>query len=56
MDVRFVLHHKDTFEKLVHDAGFKTETIYGDYDRSPFEGEASPFMIWILRKSVGTAE
>jgi hypothetical protein len=56
VDVRFVLHQKDTFEKLIHDAGLKTEAIYGDYDRSPFHEKTSPFMIWILRKSERTVE
>ena len=56
VDVRFVLHQKDAFEKLIHEAGFQTETIYGDYDRSHFEKETSPFMIWSLRKFRRTVE
>jgi len=56
VDVRFVLHQKDTFEKLIHEAGFQTGTLYGNYDRSPFHEESSLYMIWSLRPSGRTLD
>jgi SAM-dependent methyltransferase len=51
LDVNFYLFKKSEFAGLIGDVGFKIEALYGDYDRRPFDPEASPFMIWKLRRS-----
>jgi len=53
LGVNFYLFNKSEFADLLSDVGFETEAFYGDYDRRPFEQEASPFMIWKLRRSAG---
>jgi SAM-dependent methyltransferase len=46
----FYLHGKDNFEALVRSQGFEIEALYGDYKRSEFDAQRSPFMIWSLSK------
>jgi SAM-dependent methyltransferase len=41
---------KNEFEAMVAAAGFESEALYGDYARSEFREDISPFMIWVLRK------
>jgi SAM-dependent methyltransferase len=50
LDVRFYLHDRHGFEVLFRSAGFASAALYGDYARSAFEPQQSPFMIWILTK------
>jgi SAM-dependent methyltransferase len=50
LKIRFYLHSKDSFESLARAQAYQIEALYGDYDRSAFQPQASPFMIWILRK------
>jgi SAM-dependent methyltransferase len=50
IEISFRLLEKAEFEDMAAEAGFVIEALYGDYDRAPFEADASPFMIWILRK------
>jgi SAM-dependent methyltransferase len=48
LDMRFALIGRDEFEQRAGGAGFRVAGLYGDYDRSPFEMDSSPYMIWIL--------
>lgn len=50
VETRFVLHEKDALEGLAAGAGFRVLDLFGDYGRSPFNPESSPFMIWRLGK------
>ena len=40
------------FLDLASAAGFKVAALYGDYEYSEFRQDTSPFMIWILQKSL----
>ncbi len=51
MELSFRLLDRAQFETMATAAGFHSEALYGDYQRSPFEEESSPYMIWILRKT-----
>lgn len=51
VSVRFVLFDHTYFRPLVENAGFTVETVYGDYDRRPFDPQTSPYMLWMLRKA-----
>ena len=48
LDVRFRLIGQDALEAMAVDAGFEVDAFYGNYDRSPFNAELSPYMIWEL--------
>lgn len=50
LEVSFYLFCRAEFESFVHDLGFEATALYGNYDRSPFEEQSSPFMIWKLSK------
>jgi SAM-dependent methyltransferase len=50
MDTQFVLHSRNGFEQLAQSAGFRKKALFGDYSRSVFERDKSPFMIWFLEK------
>lgn len=50
LDMKFALLDRDEFESLATAAGFMVASLYGDYERAPFQHETSPFMIWILQK------
>jgi SAM-dependent methyltransferase len=50
LDVRFRLAERAEFQALVEAAGFSVEALYGDYQRTPFDADTSPYMIWLLRK------
>lgn len=39
------------FTAMAVDAGLRLSQLYGDYDRSPFDEQHSPFMIWVLQKA-----
>jgi SAM-dependent methyltransferase len=47
--LRFRLYSFDEFRSLAEAAGLVPAHLYGDYSYAPFEPDASPFMIWILR-------
>jgi hypothetical protein len=49
--MEFALIEKEEFESMARAAGFRVLDLYGDYDRSPFDGIMSPVMIWILEKT-----
>jgi SAM-dependent methyltransferase len=48
--MEFAFVEKGHFESMARDAGFRVLDLYGDYDRSPFDANRSPVMIWILEK------
>ncbi len=50
VDLNFCLHWRYDFQSLAEAAGFVPVHLYGDYSYGPFEPEASPFMVWVLRK------
>ncbi len=41
---------KDTLERLIERAGLRVEGVYGDYDRSPFDENTSPDLLFVARK------
>lgn len=47
-DVRFAVLWKADFERLAREAGFTVRALYGDYARTPFDEESSPFIIFEL--------
>jgi SAM-dependent methyltransferase len=49
IDIAFRLFTLEQFEDLAARTGFRVEAIWGNYDRSPFVEEASPFIICNLR-------
>lgn len=50
LPVQFALIDPASFEELVRSAGFEVEELFGDYRRSPFSPQTSPYTIWSLRK------
>ncbi len=48
MDLKFFLHSRETFRALIDAQGYRVVAVYGDYARSAFQPESSPFMIWVL--------
>ncbi len=50
LDMRFALIERADFERRAAAAGFRVTELYGDYDRSPFLPETSPYIIWTLRR------
>jgi hypothetical protein len=48
LPLQFAIIDRSTFEAEATAAGFKVLHLWGDYARSPFEPERSPFMIWKL--------
>lgn len=50
LDVRFRLVEREEFQSLAGAAGFRVTALHGDYDRSPFDPERSPYMIWVLER------
>jgi len=50
VNLQFFLHSKESFETLAYSQGFTVVALYGDYMRTEFHPEKSPFMIWVLRK------
>jgi hypothetical protein len=49
LDTCFYLHDKGGFGALVGSHGYAVEAVYGDYTRSAYEEQESPFMIWVLK-------
>jgi SAM-dependent methyltransferase len=50
MQLRFSLLEQPVFAAMVRETGFEIVELFGDYDRSSFNAESSPYMIWILRR------
>lgn len=50
LPMEFELIERDAFAAMARDAGFCIVDLYGSYDRSPFQPERSPVMIWVLGK------
>jgi len=48
LDARFRLIPQADFEALATAAGFRITALYGNYDRSGFRPDTSPYMIWVL--------
>lgn len=47
--VTFHLLAKSAFDTMIHSVGFEVVALYGDYAKSPFDEQMSPFMIWVLQ-------
>jgi hypothetical protein len=47
--IRYALIEERAFRELAEGAGFVIEGLFGDYDRSPFRADRSPYSIWCLR-------
>lgn len=52
MDITFSLIEPKDFTDMCEKAGFQVAEVYGDYDKSAFLKESSPFMIYLLTKAV----
>jgi SAM-dependent methyltransferase len=50
LELHFSLIDREAFESQAAEAGFKVAALYGNYDRSAFDPDHSPFLIWELRK------
>jgi len=50
IEIRFALHSRKNFLKMIHLQGFRVVNLFGNYKESPFNPEGSPFMLWILDK------
>lgn len=50
LPMQFEFIERDRFESMARDAGFHVIELFGNYDRSPFDADRSPVMIWVLRK------
>jgi hypothetical protein len=48
--ITFSLIDNKQFESMTDRAGFIVQKLYGDYNRSEFDLENSPFMIYFLSK------
>lgn len=51
LDIRFYLFTREEFEPLALSAGLMVRELWGNYDRSAFDDNDSPFMIWTLEKA-----
>lgn len=52
VELTFRVLTRPQFESMAARAGFEVEALYGNYDRSSFDEQSSPFMIWVLRKTL----
>ena len=51
LPMQFEFIEKQDFQEMVERAGFRVVELYGSYDRSEFNSEKSPVMIWGLEKT-----
>lgn len=51
LNICFSLVEKEEFVQIAGEAGFSVQNLYGNYDRSQFSAQESPFMIFLLRKT-----
>ena len=49
--MQFELIEGIAFRAMAEEAGFRVVTLYGDYQRSPFDEARGPAMIWVLQKN-----
>lgn len=49
LTLRFVLPDASDLVGMAADAGLAAETLYGDYDESPYTAGSSPFILAVLR-------
>lgn len=52
LQMRFEFIASETFQQMAENAGFVVDDLYGDYQRTPFNEDHSPVMVWRLRKPV----
>ena len=50
LNIRFAVITQTDFEQMAQEAGFRVRAMYGNYDRTPFQSETSPYMIWELSR------
>ena len=48
MRIQFALPSREELEERARSAGFVIDSLFGDYDRSSYEEQTSPYMIWRL--------
>jgi SAM-dependent methyltransferase len=46
-DLAFYVHTKASMENLLGEAGYRVRGLFGDYSGAEFQGDRSPFMIWV---------
>jgi hypothetical protein len=51
LPMQFEFIEKEDFQEMAEKAGFRVAALYGNYDRSEFDGTKSPVMIWVLKKA-----
>jgi SAM-dependent methyltransferase len=51
LPMRFALIDRSEFAKVAEAAGFVPVESYGDYERSEYSEQSSPFMVWISEKA-----
>lgn len=51
LEIKFNLVQPESFERMIENAGFKVHELYGNYDRSGYDPDRSPFLIYFLKKS-----
>ncbi len=56
VDLQFFVHTPESFKALAISQGYRVTALYGDYARSDFQPESSPFMIWVLAPSQAAQE
>jgi SAM-dependent methyltransferase len=49
--MEFCLPSQAWFAEAAHASAFTVEALFGDYDRSEYDPESSPYMIWCLREA-----
>jgi SAM-dependent methyltransferase len=54
LPMRLALIDRSRFVELADSAGFVPVALFGDYGRSEYSEESSPFMVWILEKAKNT--
>ncbi len=52
LPMRFALIERGEFAELADAVGFLPVALYGDYDRSEYLENTSPYMIWVLEKAM----
>ncbi|NPV92412.1 MAG: class I SAM-dependent methyltransferase [Firmicutes bacterium] len=50
LEIRFEVIERERFEEMIGQTGFRVTRLYGDYDRSGFSPEESPYMIYFLSR------
>lgn len=51
LPMEFEFIEADRFECMARDAGFEVVALHGNYDRSPYDAQRSPVMIWSLQRA-----